>query len=147
MRTPAALAMANVDAVLRDELADALRADDRAVRRLGRAGTSVAFWVEGDDAASATVLLDRQPPEVVDSAEPAEVTIHLTREDAARFARGELVLPTAIYCGLVTCEGAVRPYLAVDPILRGLLRRRALAAAASAAAQGEPDIADEEDCW
>lgn len=97
--------------------------DDLAALRLGRSGTSVAFRVGDDTVNSVTLLLDRQPPEVRDGTEPAEVIIELTRELAARFLRGELVLGTAIYSGLVTCRGPVRRYLGVDPILRTQLRR------------------------
>jgi hypothetical protein len=107
----------------RRRLERAVRDDARAALRLGRAGTSVAFRVGDDTASSATLLLDRQPPEVRDGSEPAEVIIELTLDAAARFLRGELVLGTAIYSGLVTCRGPVRQYLGVDPILRGQLRR------------------------
>lgn len=97
--------------------------DDLAALRLGRSGTSVAFRVGDDTGSSVTLLLDRQPPEVREGTEPAEVIIELTREAAAQFLRGELVLGTAIYSGLVTCRGPVRRYLGVDPILRTQLRR------------------------
>lgn len=107
----------------RGRVESAVRGDDHAALRLGRAGTSVAFRIGDDAVSSATLLLDRQPPEVRDGSEPAEVIIELTHDAAARFLRGELVLGTAIYSGLVTCRGPVRRYLGVDPILRGRLLR------------------------
>ena len=70
-----------------------------------------------------TLLLDREPPEVVAGVEPAEITIEMDREQAARFAAGELVLPNLILRDEVAWRGPVRKYLSLDPVLRGLLAR------------------------
>jgi len=123
MRTAEIMRQASRQLEFRKRIETAVLDDDLAALRLGRSGTSVAFRVGDDAGSSATLLLDRQPPEVRDGSEPAEVIIELTPETAARFLRGELVLGTAIYSGLVTCRGPVRRYLGVDPILRGQLRR------------------------
>lgn len=91
-----------------------------AVRRLARAGTSVAFHL-GESGAGATLLLDRRPPEVIDGAEPAEIDIVLTPEQARAFANGSISLPIALVSREVGFRGPVRKYLAVDPIMRALL--------------------------
>ncbi len=108
---------------LRESVERALDLGGRPVHRLGSAGTSVTFLVVEAEEMSLTLLLDRHPPEVVDGSEPAEITIELTPEQAARFARGELILPNCILRGEVPCRGPVRKYLAFDPILRALLGR------------------------
>ncbi|HYF24382.1 MAG TPA: ATP-binding cassette domain-containing protein [Baekduia sp.] len=110
-------------ATLRDALADVIDGDRPAVRRLGYAHTSVAFHVAGDDRVA--LLLDRVPVELVDGAGPAEVELDLTPEQAARFARGALHLPSELEARTVAARGPVRKYLEVDPILREALRRHA----------------------
>jgi hypothetical protein len=100
----------------------------RAIRRLGSAGTSVAFQLTGAQRGSVTVLLDRHPPCVTDGSEPAEILIELTTDQAEAFARGSLLLPTAILEGEIRFRGPVRKYLAVDPIIRALLSGEELAA-------------------
>jgi len=61
---------------LRERLERALKAGGRPVDRLGGAETSVTFKISGGEE-TITLLLDRQPPEVVDGDEPAEITIEL----------------------------------------------------------------------
>ena len=108
---------------LRESLEQALSLGGDQVRRLGSAGTSVTFDVADMPDASVTVLLDRQPPEVANGVEPAEITIEMSAELATSFARGELALPTRIQSGEVPYSGPVRKYLSLDPILRSLLAR------------------------
>jgi hypothetical protein len=108
---------------LRKALEEAMLLEVDQVRRLGSAGTSVTFSITDAPKASVTLLLDRQPPAVADGSEPAEITIELTAELAASFARGELALPTRIFSGEVVYNGPVRKYLGFDPILRSLLGR------------------------
>ena len=108
---------------LRESLEGAMLLEGDQVRRLGSAGTSVTFSIVDAPKASVTLLLDRQPPAVADGSEPAEITIELTAELAASFARGELALPTRIFSGEVPYNGPVRKYLSFDPILRSLLGR------------------------
>jgi hypothetical protein len=97
----------------------ALTCEGPALEELGAAETSVRFRVAGTDAV--TLLLDRRPPLLAGGREPAEIVIELTAAQAIRFAAGELSLTTAILEGAVSCRGPVRRYLAVDPLLRGLL--------------------------
>jgi len=112
---------------LRESLEEAMLIGGDQVRRLGSAGTSVTFSIADPPKASVTLLMDRQPPEVADGSEPAEITIKLTAELAASFARGELALPTRIFSGEVPYDGPVRKYLGFDPILRSLLGRASAA--------------------
>jgi phospholipid/cholesterol/gamma-HCH transport system ATP-binding protein len=113
---------------LRRELARALAADADLATRLSRARTSVRFAV-GDTGQGATVLLDRDPPEVIDGDEPAEIEIGLTVVQAARLAAGELSLAAATFAGVVSFQGPIRKYLEVDPILHGLIAGETLRAA------------------
>ena len=106
---------------LRARLERALASGDTRLSRLGAAETSVTFRNLDDPEASVTVLLDRQPPLVAGPDEPAEITIELTAAQAARFARGAFSLPNALVTGQAGHRGPVRKYLAVDPVLRGLL--------------------------
>jgi phospholipid/cholesterol/gamma-HCH transport system ATP-binding protein len=106
---------------LRDALERVIATDSPKVGRLAYAKTSVRFNVEDRDD-PVTLLLDRRPPELAGSDEPAEVEIHLDAEQGEQFALGQLPLPSAIVRGLVQTSGPVRKYLEVDPIVRGLLR-------------------------
>ncbi len=107
---------------LRARLEEALAAaDERASRRLGSAGTSVTFEVADVEGRSVTILLDRFPPEVTNGGEPAEISIELTPEQARALADGELDLPGRLLSGEIPFRGKPRDYLAVHPILCGLL--------------------------
>ncbi len=105
---------------LHDALSAALTCGDPIVDRLAYARTSVSFQIEGEDD-SVTLLLDRRPPELADSREPAEIDIELTPDQVARFAAGRLPMPAAVATNSVYYRGPVRKYLEVDPILRRLL--------------------------
>jgi hypothetical protein len=98
-----------------------LATGDPRLSRLGAAGTSVTFHNLDAPEASVTILLDRQPPDVTGEEEPAEITIDLTADQSARFARGAFSLPSALLSGDAYYRGPVRKYLAVDPVLRSLL--------------------------
>jgi hypothetical protein len=108
-------------AELRTSLERAFRSGDPRLGRLAAAETSVTFLNRGAPEESVTVLLDRQPPIVAGPDEPAEITIELSSDQAARFARGALSLPNVLMSGNTAHHGPVRKYLAVDPVLRGLL--------------------------
>lgn len=110
-----------VGGALRSALEGALSARDRRVGRLRHALTSVCFATEAE---AVTVLLDRSPPVVAAGEEPAEITINLSAEQAARFVAGALPLPAAVITGAVTHTGPIRRYLEVDPILQTLLAGR-----------------------
>jgi phospholipid/cholesterol/gamma-HCH transport system ATP-binding protein len=107
-------------ATVRAALEAALQRDRARVARLRYAHTSVSFVVGSE---AVTLLLDRSPPTVAPNGEPAEIEVVLTPAQAASFAAGELALPTEIVLGSVEFRGPVRKYLAVDPILRGLLQQ------------------------
>jgi phospholipid/cholesterol/gamma-HCH transport system ATP-binding protein len=109
---------------LRAALEDVLDGETAAVDRLKYARTSVRFLVTGEDD-GVTLLLDRSPPVLAPEGEPAEVVIEFTREQADRFARGLLHVPSALEAGLLVSRGPLRRYLEVDPIIRGALRERA----------------------
>jgi phospholipid/cholesterol/gamma-HCH transport system ATP-binding protein len=105
-----------------DILESALSDDSPEVARLGYARTSVRFLIRGVEE-SVTLFIDRHPPEISGDGEPAEITIELSREQATAFARGLLPIPTAVSRGSVVTRGPVHKYMAVDPIVRLLLRR------------------------
>jgi hypothetical protein len=107
--------------LLRARLEQVLATGDPRLARLAAAGTSVSFYNVDAPSASVTMLLDRQPPGLGGAEEPAEITIELTSKQVTRFARGALSLPPALVTGEAPYRGPVRKYLAVDPVLRGLL--------------------------
>jgi hypothetical protein len=106
---------------LRECLHSVMASEDPRLVRLGQAGTSVSFQIQGAPGESVTVLLDRNPPSVEGGDEPAEITIELSREQAAHLARGTLSLPPAMLDGEIPYRGPVRKYLVVDPVLRAML--------------------------
>jgi hypothetical protein len=120
---PGAVRASDIVAELRAALERALALGGRPVHRLGSAGTSVTFCVDGEPPAAVTLLLDRHPPVVVSGDEAAEIAIHLSSEQAIAFIRGELILPNEIMSGAVGARGPVRRYLGADPVLRALLLR------------------------
>jgi hypothetical protein len=106
---------------LRARLERVVATGDPRLDRLAAAGTSVTFRIPEAPARSVTLLLDRRPPVVMGADEPAEITLELTREQAYRFERGRFALPPAALTGATPYSGPIRKYLAVDPVLRGLL--------------------------
>jgi phospholipid/cholesterol/gamma-HCH transport system ATP-binding protein len=110
----------NAEVSIRGALQRALSSGVSEVRRLSYARTSVRFSVAGRGP-EATLLLDREPPEVAGPEEPTEIEIVLSAEDVSHFVTGALPMPTAVLTGAVTTHGPIRKYLEVDPILRGLL--------------------------
>jgi hypothetical protein len=107
---------------LLDRVERALAIDDPAVLRLGAAGTSITFVVAGARQENVTLLLDREPPEIGPNG-AGEVVVELDELQAEAFSRGRLVLSISLLDGEVAFSGPARKYLAVDPILRGLLAR------------------------
>jgi phospholipid/cholesterol/gamma-HCH transport system ATP-binding protein len=105
---------------LRAALQRALDSPRHCVARLSNAATTVTFGIAAFPELGATLLLDRRPCEVVD-AEPAEVEVTLTVEQARLFAAGALPMTEAVVAGQVQHAGPIRRYLEVDPILRHLL--------------------------
>jgi hypothetical protein len=106
---------------LRDRLGRVLASGDPRLERLSGAGTSVSFQITGAPHASVTMLLDRRPPALAPGNEPAEITLELTRDQEAALARGRLAAPSALLGGKIPYRGPVRKYLAIHPVLSGLL--------------------------
>ena len=107
--------------VLRERLELVLAMDDPGLKRLGEAQTSVTFSNLDLPEASVTLLLDRDPPQLVPAGDPAEITIELTAEQFDLFANGALALAPSLLTGAATFRGPIRRYLAVDPVMRRLL--------------------------
>jgi phospholipid/cholesterol/gamma-HCH transport system ATP-binding protein len=134
---------------LADALMRGLVGDSPECKRLSYARSVVAFGIHGERN-GATMLLDRTPPQVVETWASPEITIELSPAQAGAFARGQLNMSAAVISGEVTANGPVRRYLEVDPIVRALLARQdgtgRTPAATRAAASGhraaavEPDL-------
>jgi phospholipid/cholesterol/gamma-HCH transport system ATP-binding protein len=90
------------------------------VGRLSYASTTVSFRVAGSEDC-ATLLLDRDPPEVVCGSHPAEVQIELSADQAEQFAAGRLPITVELMAGELNTTGPVQKYLQVDAIVRNLL--------------------------
>jgi phospholipid/cholesterol/gamma-HCH transport system ATP-binding protein len=118
----AALTPGEIAATLAERIEHVLASGHDAIRRLSYARTSVRLAVRGTERA-VTLLFDRSPVSMSTADEAAEVEIVLTPDQAERFARGLLHLPTALEGGVVETRGPLRKYLEVDPILREALRR------------------------
>jgi len=110
----------DVAARLRVAIQQVITSDREAVLRLKYARTSVSFVVGRE---RVTLLLDRAPPVLAAEGEAAEIEIALSVQQAERFARGTLHLPTELERGTVATRGPMRKYLEVDPILRAALRQ------------------------
>jgi hypothetical protein len=107
--------------LLRDRLERAIRNGGSKTQRLLAAGISVSFQVTGHPDQSVSVLLDRDPPQVLGNDEPTEITFVLTQEQAVQFARGRFRLPNALMAGKISAIGPVRKYLVIDPVVRSIL--------------------------
>jgi hypothetical protein len=105
----------------RARLATVFASGDPRLARLSAAETSVTFQFVGAPQASVTVLLDRNPPALAGGDEPAEITLELTPEQGLQLLTGALAAPAALLSGRIPYRGPVRKYLAVHPVLRGLL--------------------------
>ena len=90
--------------------------------RLARARTSVAIQVGDDPRSGVTLRCEGNGASVERAVRPAEVGIQLTAEQASRFGHGRLALPVLLVEGEIACSGPVRRFLAVEPILRSLIR-------------------------
>ena len=106
---------------LRERLATVFASGDPRLQRLSAAGTSVSLRFAGAPQASVTILLDREPPALADGDEPAEITLELTTEQGIQLLTGVLAAPAALLSGRIPYRGPVRKYLAIHPVLRGLL--------------------------
>jgi hypothetical protein len=94
------------------------RSDERMSRVLARARTTVRIELADEPELSVTLLLDRDPIEIVDSAESAEVEISIVSVDLARLYSPDFHLAMAIARGRVGYSGPVRKFLRVTPVVR-----------------------------
>lgn len=105
---------------LRAALGRALACGDPVVERLSDARSIVSFVIVGEED-PVTLHLDERPARLGDGEALADIELELTPEQARRFATGLLPMPAAVATKAVACDGPVRKYLQVDPILRRLL--------------------------
>lgn len=100
------------------------RCDDVRVARIARARTTLQVLVyapDGSEFAGPVLFCDQPRPAVSMGGGPAEVTIHLTPDQARSFRAGRLQLSTALVAGEVRATGPARKFLVVEPIVRALL--------------------------
>jgi hypothetical protein len=97
---------------------EAAARDERLSRVLARGGTTVRIELADDPELSTMLLLDRDPIEVIDSDEPAEVEISIVSVDLARLYSPDFHLAMAIARGRVGYSGPVRKFLRVTPVVR-----------------------------
>jgi hypothetical protein len=92
--------------------------NERLSRVLARANTSVRIELADEPELSTTLLLDRNPIEIVQTNEPAEVEISIVSVDLARLYSPDFHLAMAIARGRVGYSGPVRKFLRVTPVVR-----------------------------
>jgi hypothetical protein len=92
--------------------------DERMSTVLSRANTTVRIVLADDPELSVGLLLDRQPIEVTDGREAAEVEMSIVSVDLARLYSPDFHLSMAIQRGRVGYRGFVRKFLRVTPIVR-----------------------------
>jgi hypothetical protein len=93
-------------------------ADPRLTHRLARANTTVHLALADEPDLDVTLLLDREPIEVVDGDTPADVDVTIASVDLDRLCSPDFHLAMAIARGRVHYEGNVRRFLRVTPVVR-----------------------------
>jgi hypothetical protein len=104
-----------------DRFSAAMRAaarDERLSQVLARAKTTVRIELADEPDLCVTLLLDRDPVEVVDGHHPAEIEISIVSVDLARLYSPDFHLAMAIARGRVGYTGLVRKFLQVTPVVR-----------------------------
>jgi hypothetical protein len=104
-----------------DRFAAAMRVaarDERLSQVLARGKTTVRISLADDPDLCVALLLDRDPVEVVECEQPAEVEISIVSVDLARLYSPDFHLPMAIARGRVGYAGPVRKFLQVTPVVR-----------------------------
>jgi hypothetical protein len=99
------------------EAIEAASRDERLSRVLGRAKTTVRIQLADDPELAVTLLLDRDPIEVVDATD-SEVHIRICSVDLARLYSPDFHLAMSIARGRVAYSGPVRKFLRVTPVVR-----------------------------
>jgi hypothetical protein len=97
---------------------EAAAQDTRLSRVLARANTTVRIELADDPELAVTLLLDRDPIEVIDSDQECEVEIAIVSVDLARLYSPDFHLSMAISRGRVGFTGPVRKFLRVTPVVR-----------------------------
>jgi hypothetical protein len=92
--------------------------DERLSRVLRRAATTVRIELADDPELWVTLLLDRDPVEVVADERAAEVEISIVSVDLARLYSPDFHVAMAITRGRVGYTGPVRKFLQVTPVVR-----------------------------
>jgi hypothetical protein len=91
--------------------------DPRLSTVLSRANTSVRIQLADEPDLAVTLLLDRDPIEVVDRAD-AEISMQIISVDLARLYSPDFHLSMSIVRGRVRYKGPVRKFLRVSPVVR-----------------------------
>jgi hypothetical protein len=99
------------------EAIEAASRDESLSHVLGRANTTVRIELADDPSLAITLLLDRQPIEVVD-AQDAEIQMKIISVDLARLYSPDFHLAMSIARGRVTYTGPVRKFLRISPVVR-----------------------------
>ena len=97
---------------------EAAARDGRLSRVLRRAATTVRIELADDPELWLTLLLDRDPVEVVDDERAAEVEISIVSVDLARLYSPDFHVAMAIARGRIGYTGPVRKFLQVTPVVR-----------------------------
>lgn len=92
--------------------------DERMSQVLSRANTTLRIVLADDPELSVGLLLDRQPIEVTDGREAAEIELSMISVDLSRLYSPDFHLSMAIYRGRVGYRGFVRKFLRVTPVVR-----------------------------
>lgn len=93
-------------------------ADRRLSHTLARANTTVHISLADEPDLEVTLLLDREPIEVVDGSTPGDVELTIASVDLDRLCSPDFHLAMAIARGRVQYEGDVRRFLRVTPVVR-----------------------------
>lgn len=97
---------------------EAAAAHPKLGRAIARANTTVGITLADDDDLSITLLLDREPVEVVDGGMDAEVHMRIASVDLDRLRSPDFHLSMAIVRGRVQYDGDIRKFLRVTPVVR-----------------------------
>jgi hypothetical protein len=94
--------------------------DPAASARVALAETRVGIKLS--DGPAFTLYLDREPVEIGDADEHAEIALAMTATQLEMLIRGELALAMEIAHGRIAYSGPVRKFLRIVPILRRVSR-------------------------